>query len=496
MNDITLWYKRILPSSLFSRLLISFLGFSLAILAVAGAIFYMQAYRMLDDEAGQRLLDGAQILAKELNSLHKDDSQENEASEIINKRFAEGQTFNWIQNAYWVDLQGQKPKFKAFFSASDPIKLSIRPPSVDEVEDMIDDGLAVLETGQPYFPDPFSLGGSRRFKIVFVPQVDSDGILATVVGLEADLQYLDLYISVRNSLVEVFLIAIIACLAASTLLAESLSKKIRILLEDLKIIVDRKKHIEGSIGIKELDLLRQGLIDLGETIETRNREIHGVFEEKLNEIAFIGGALAHEIRNPLSAIALHFGLIRRRYSPHSDELEPFTEIEQQIEEMKSLVEEFLRYSKKVIPQKLSVNLQQLLGDLVQSKKAIAGNIELECKIPINIVTFADPAMLKQIFENLINNSFEAKPEGLIISVSASQENGKTRIDFSDNGPGITPELLPRLFAPFSSGKSSGHGIGLALVKKFIDAHNGRIYVVSETQPGAHFVIEIPEVSIN
>lgn len=481
--------KLVFQGSLFARLFLTLIFISVGLITLSGILFYDQAYQMLDTEADSRLLEEAQFLSRQLKSL----SSEDEGFHVqtwLEGRFQSNLAIGWIQNVYWIDLQSEKPAFAALVSLGKNKESTLTPPSIEEIEDMIDDGMFSFEDNRPFFPDPFSLAGTRRYKIILYPILDSDGILESIVGLEADMQYLHLYIAMRKMIWNLVLFGTFAGVVISMLLAKSFSRKIDFILEDLKRVANHQNPGKTSLGIRELDTIRNGLIDLGNQIESQNHEIHSAFGQKLSELAFTGGAISHEIRNPLSAIELHLGLIKRRFSPSNTDLDSFREIENQLLSMKLLTDQFLKYSHKVSPQFGPVPLRQLVTELVDLKKQTFYDFDSTVSIPDELRLLADASMVKQIFENLINNSIEAKPEDLSISISAAEtKEKKVQITVSDNGPGVPKDLLPRLFTPFATGRPAGHGIGLALVRKLVEAHNGRISCLPDKIDGAQFTLE-------
>jgi signal transduction histidine kinase len=117
--------------------------------------------------------------------------------------------------------------------------------------------------------------------------------------------------------------------------------------------------------------------------------------------------------------------------------------------------------------------------------------------------FADKGRLRQVVTNLLNNAFKFTPEGGKITLKAHADNENLYVDVEDNGPGINPEDLERLFEPYfrrtaDRERLSGLGLGLALAKSFIELHGGKIWVESELGKGSifHFTLPIKQTTIN
>lgn len=486
-------WRRILPlpRTLFGRAFLSILLLSLLLVGATVGWFYHRAYQRLDREAADRLLAGARLLAAELVDLQAAEDLP-AAHRLLERRFGAGQTLGWIQNVWWVDMGATPTRFLASFSIEAGPRDSLLPPSLDEVEDQIYDGINSLDRGRPYFPDPFAQSSSRRFKSILWPVLDGEGFLDSVIGLEADLEYLDLSIATRQTALWAMILSVPLCLAASWWLAGGFTRRIGLLLEDLGRLERREPVPAEDLGIRELDVLRRGLADLGRRIDQRDRHIQEVHAEKLQELSLLGGAIAHEIRNPLSAIEMHLGLLRRRLGATPEESEPVREIQQQLAAMKTLVNRFLSYSRRVVPQVGPIDLQTLVGQVMEGAARVGTPFGWSWQGPPAVTVTGDATLLAQVFDNLVTNARAARPDGLQLTVSVERDGGLVRLAVTDNGPGVPDGLAGRLFTPFVSGRPDGFGIGLALSRKLVEAHNGRLLFRPASDGGACFLIELPE----
>jgi len=120
------------------------------------------------------------------------------------------------------------------------------------------------------------------------------------------------------------------------------------------------------------------------------------------------------------------------------------------------------------------------------------NIELKLHVEEDIEFYGDPSLLEHAFLNILRNSIEALKDGGIIQVECRMENGNVLFLFKDNGPGIPPEMLKNLYIPFHTTKMQGLGLGLAITKKIILLHNGRIEVESEQGKGTTVSVYLPQ----
>ncbi|MEO0078794.1 MAG: ATP-binding protein, partial [candidate division WOR-3 bacterium] len=106
----------------------------------------------------------------------------------------------------------------------------------------------------------------------------------------------------------------------------------------------------------------------------------------------------------------------------------------------------------------------------------------------------DDAQITQVFANLFTNASQAMAGRGLITVAAEPVSGGVRISVADNGPGIAPEHMPRMFEPLFSTKAFGVGLGLAVCKSFVESNRGEITVESTPGKGATFVVTLPAVS--
>jgi nitrogen fixation/metabolism regulation signal transduction histidine kinase len=226
--------------------------------------------------------------------------------------------------------------------------------------------------------------------------------------------------------------------------------------------------------------------------------------------------MAHEIKNPLTPIQLSAERIakhcRGQWSKVSSQLssQQFTEIDRtatvikdgtdtilrEVSSLKSMVDEFSRYAR--LP---NVRLEE--GDVNEIVKQatflyedrndeVRIETELEKDLPKTLI---DAEQLKRVFVNLIDNSYEAfeeSAEDKTIRIKSFYDVARGLIvtEVSDNGRGINPKDLQKLFQPYFSTKGRGTGLGLAIVQRIISEHNGKIKVVTNQLQGAKFIIEI------
>jgi nitrogen fixation/metabolism regulation signal transduction histidine kinase len=210
--------------------------------------------------------------------------------------------------------------------------------------------------------------------------------------------------------------------------------------------------------------------------------------------------LAHEIKNPLtpiqlSAERLQFKLSDKLANGDADMLARGTQtIINQVQAMKRMVDDFRDYARLPAPELAPLDLNGLIGEvlgLYESSTATIASDLAEGMPPV----LGDQTQLRQIIHNLLRNAedaLEGRPDARIeICTTAGTRNA--RLTITDNGPGFPVELLPRIFEPYVTTKARGTGLGLPIVKKIVDEHQGIIEISNAPEGGARIEIRLPLV---
>lgn len=487
--------RKIAAVSLFGRM---FRGvFFVALLCVFFVWGWLNSrfYQTLDREADQRLRRIAEILLIELKDTDSEDRtlMQIEAMQAFWQLEKNG---GLLQNFYWLDVSAGNAEFIASYSAQSESKSRMLPPSAEEAEDLVFEHINELDRGEMVFPDPYAFDADRRFKILLCPIIDANGILQSIIGIESDMEYLNLVVQFRKFLAEGIFAAIILSLLVAYLLARNLTGKIEALNFCVKQIEAGKHPAPQSLDLIELDQLYQSFVSLAKELERQKLHVQQVFNRKLDELSFTGGAIAHEIRNPLSAIEMHFGLLRRELQKSqatAADSPAIVEINQQLQHLRQLLDNFLGYTRKVQAKPVAIRLHEFTSYLLSSKKAMVSEFVSEIDMAEDLVVYFDQTMLQQILENLVNNSLRACREKVAeIIIYARVESQMLTLCVRDNGPGVPADIRQQLFTPFATSDSQGNGFGLALVRKLVEAHGGEIIYTDGKIGGAVFTLEVPQ----
>jgi len=213
----------------------------------------------------------------------------------------------------------------------------------------------------------------------------------------------------------------------------------------------------------------------------------------------VAQGIAHEIKNPLTPIQLNTQRLKKKYYENQDDFEKvFDEsiniINQEVEGMKDLLNEFLRFSRMPAPDPKMASLHKLIDDILISYSEHEKNILIKKVFDPNLAQLViDPEQIRRVLINLFENATDALDEGGTIQIQTKVLDSKkvVRIEFSDNGVGISSEDREKLFLPHFTTKRRGSGLGLAIVNRIIIDHNGTIKVQDNHPSGTKFIIDLP-----
>jgi two-component system sensor histidine kinase HydH len=229
------------------------------------------------------------------------------------------------------------------------------------------------------------------------------------------------------------------------------------------------------------------------------------------EMARLTGELAHEIRNPLSTIKVNLKLTEEALAdvasadPHSalseqhrqklaSAMRKITIVQKETDRLEQIVDGFLRYVRQPDLQLETLNLSELVGDMIDfySPQAYRHRLTVRQSLaPEPLMCRIDAAAVKQVLLNLFINAQQAMEDGGELMIHTYRRADRAVVQVNDTGRGIAPEKLPTIFRPYSSSRAGGTGLGLATAKKIIEAHHGTIAVHSEPGRGTSFTIEMP-----
>ncbi|MGZ4975186.1 MAG: two-component system sensor histidine kinase NtrB [Limisphaerales bacterium] len=234
-------------------------------------------------------------------------------------------------------------------------------------------------------------------------------------------------------------------------------------------------------------------------------QTHAIIErqEKLASLGVLAAGVAHEIRNPLTAIKARLFSHQRRLNKGTEEFEDAVVIGAEINRLERIVKDFLEFARPSEPQLTRLTAEPILRDIRNllapqlEKRAISLRVEELCSDTFE----ADPQQLKQVLINLIQNGAESIEQRGVVTLrarsSTARINGHPQpviiLETQDTGKGIPLDVQKRLFDPFFSTKESGTGLGLSIAARIVEKHGGALEFQTQVNRGTTFGIILPTV---
>lgn len=290
--------------------------------------------------------------------------------------------------------------------------------------------------------------------------------------------------------------------------------------DDAGLDAEVLKVLEGRLpkSVKEMRLVTRGGKVLQAQVSTsRMRDIDGrilgavvtvedvsevkaltdqlIRADRLAAMGELTAGVAHEVRNPLGIIRASVQLVEESDNNWPRALEATNVIKQEIDRLDRVIKALLDFGRPSKPHLFVTDIAEVIEDVVLFTRRFASqsNVTISAHDVVGLPTvMADPDQLKQVFVNLISNAVQAMgSDGGSIEVSGTADEGFVSVAVKDSGPGIPDRDLRKVFDPFYSTRDEGTGLGLTIVHRIIDEHDGHIGVVSSLGKGTTFTVSLP-----
>lgn len=221
--------------------------------------------------------------------------------------------------------------------------------------------------------------------------------------------------------------------------------------------------------------------------------------ERLATLGQLSATISHELRNPLGTIRTSMVTISDRTQNKGLGVERALErIERNILRCDNIITQLLDYARDREPNKKLASVDQVITDII-SEMTVSEAVTLKMDLNTGAQVQLDPEGLRHVVINLVENAVQAMDAGgadsapgeHALSVSSRINGSRVEVTFADTGPGITPDNMAKIFEPLFSTKTYGVGLGLPLVKKILEQHDGGIQVTSAEGQGTQFVLWLP-----
>jgi signal transduction histidine kinase len=238
---------------------------------------------------------------------------------------------------------------------------------------------------------------------------------------------------------------------------------------------------------------------LRDITESRRSAEKTIESERFNALTLLAAGVAHEIGNPLNSLHIHLQLMERKVRKLNgrvkEELqEAITISRAEITRLDSIVTQFLQAIRPSRPQLRPENVNAIVEEAVRffapeiEDRDIVVEQELRSNLPLLEL---DRDQMKQVFYNVIKNSFEAMKRRGILRIRTDMDELHIRVNFTDTGGGMSAETMSRVFEPYFTTKDSGSGLGLLIVRRIVREHGGELAIESDEGQGLTLTIRLP-----
>ncbi|MGN6184284.1 MAG: two-component system sensor histidine kinase NtrB, partial [Thermoanaerobaculia bacterium] len=229
--------------------------------------------------------------------------------------------------------------------------------------------------------------------------------------------------------------------------------------------------------------------------EMKKLESEVRLKDRMAAVGELSAGIAHEIRNPLAAIAGSVQVLKNSKSLTPQEQRLMSIVLKESERLNKSISDFLRFvrpqEKHAVDFDVAVSLAETLDLLQNSPELQQEHAIIRDITPPSYFIVGDPDQIRQVFWNIARNAVQAMPRGGTLTVRTTIEDRSYRIVFADSGRGMSAADLQRLFQPFRTNFPSGTGLGMAISYRIIQEHGGRIDVMSQEGEGTSISISLP-----
>jgi signal transduction histidine kinase len=369
-----------------------------------------------------------------------------------------------------------------------------QPGQVTELKELPKDAMRHLVKDKKTYYSQHADG--NRFRGVYTPVVDSEGRVEAILFSGLERRGFEELLTNRLLLFAVItLLGVAIGVAVGIFLSRLVVRPVEMLRNGVMQLSAQNFNTavpvisDDEVGdlAKAFNAMAMRLRDAHDEQQQRFRK------DKLVALGELSAALAHEIRNPIGVINASAALLDKPDQTPEKQAELTRMIREESARVSQLVQDFLQISRYRKPNFALINPAAPLQRALATALAGRDNVQVEKSLQHGAAQIlADPGLLQQAWGNIITNAIQAMGEkGGVLRIETHAENGMVSVAVEDSGPGIPPELMPRLFEPFFTTKDQGTGLGLSIASSLTDANGGRLEVQTPVHGGARFAMWFP-----
>lgn len=261
-------------------------------------------------------------------------------------------------------------------------------------------------------------------------------------------------------------------------LTPSVAVTVELFVQLIGSALERARHFARAQGrLEELSRLQLELVE----------------RERLATLGQASAVVAHEVRNPLGAIINAVAVLHRDKGLRGDSAQVVRVIEEEAHRLDRLVSDLLVFARPMLVRPVPAELHDIVQRAAAALRMEQTDLHLQihpAELPVRLLR-ADPDLLILAIQNLLRNAFQASPRGAEVRITVTADSERARVEVQDQGPGVPEAEAERIFAPFFTTRATGTGLGLAVVSRVAEAHQGRITVRRGRLGGAAFTLELP-----
>jgi len=323
----------------------------------------------------------------------------------------------------------------------------------------------------------------RLYKTGFAP-VLLEGQVAAAVGVDGSARFFGPLSSLGRILLLVGMLALALVVAVTLFVSRLITRPLDRLAQSARRIgrgeLDREIEVETS---DEIGVLAHTLNETRKSIHERDRHLQMMLS-----------GIAHEVRNPLGGMALFAGLLKEELGDHPTGLKHLEKISTELDYLSRVVNDFLDFARErpleleeVDPRAEFEQVEHLSASELQRAQV---GLKFEVAPEVRQVQW-DRERMRRALLNLVRNAIQASDPGGEVAICLNRDGEHLLLQVSDNGCGIPSQKREQVFEPFYTSRQQGTGLGLALVKKIVDAHGGSISFTTRAEEGTTFTLRLP-----